>query len=580
MIKEIFLPEKLFGSRLLSKRIVGFSLEENHVQMTQVYATSRHTTVELALRMPLEEEAGAKHENRAQRAIAKLFSRVGKYDHVRISMPASLVVFKELTMPFNDPDKIRMVLEYEIEPALPFPIDEAIFDFIVTSQSKGGKDETTQIIAAAVRAPDLQEALDVYKKAGIEPTHITIDILGLYNLYQQIPEYNAIKAGASLIDVGPVSTKITFMQDGMLRMIRAIPKGFLSLTEQIAAELKISPDDVQKRLQEVGSADSQDEAYTQVAQKHLFNFFNDIQFTLNSFTQKLNFTGAINKILFAGGTGAIHDLAQQATEILQTPCEIFETKKIFTNETIKYKKMPSDIDWGSYTRALGTAMPSTTDQEFDLRRKAFTLTKVNLVSKQIITAGALLATLLISIGVGGYFHLHALAVQTKYFEEKEVAKLKRVIDKGRRDGINPAIENLMKRAKRDSRLSTLVRTIGTLKEAEENTWLSLVKRKLSPLPILLEATKMIDRKNFAVSINNTSLFLEDEAPHIEIEGILKPRRLGEDWKEWARFEQSLTDKDRKTLPLKLVDSSPEQSDAPDGGVKFTITLRKRAAEIG
>ena len=130
-----------------------------------------------------------------------------------------------------------MIIEYEVEEQLPFSINEAIIDFIVTSQSNDGM---SQVLVAAIRDKDLQEILDIYNKAGIAPTNICVDLFSIYNTYQLIPSYKSIADGTSIVDVGNYSTRITFIQNGALRLVRNIPKGLATIAEAIAEESGMS----------------------------------------------------------------------------------------------------------------------------------------------------------------------------------------------------------------------------------------------------------------------------------------------------------------------------------------------------
>lgn len=103
-----------------------------------------------------------------------------------------------------------MILDFEIESMLPFSIHEAVVDFIITSVDK--KSGTSQILVAAVRSQDLQDQLDMYLKAGIDPTSITIDLFAYYSLYQQIPEYKSLPHATALVELGAHATRIVFLQ--------------------------------------------------------------------------------------------------------------------------------------------------------------------------------------------------------------------------------------------------------------------------------------------------------------------------------------------------------------------------------
>jgi len=147
MIKEIFLPEIFNGRRVYSQRLIGFTIQDDTVSAAQILATPSSSYIEgITTESIIDADSTT--------AIKKILGRLKKSDQYRISIPSSLVIFKELTVPFLETDKIRMVLEYEVETMLPFSLSEALIDFIITKQDKKGK--KSELLVASVREKDLQ----------------------------------------------------------------------------------------------------------------------------------------------------------------------------------------------------------------------------------------------------------------------------------------------------------------------------------------------------------------------------------------------------------------------------------------
>jgi general secretion pathway protein L len=46
-----------------------------------------------------------------------------------LGIPTTLVSFRNLSVPFHDLKKIRQILPFELEPSLPVPVEDLIFDF-------------------------------------------------------------------------------------------------------------------------------------------------------------------------------------------------------------------------------------------------------------------------------------------------------------------------------------------------------------------------------------------------------------------------------------------------------------------
>src|SRR5579872_1443288 len=237
MIKNLFIPEKIGTHYLFPKRIVGIDVGKTHVNATQLYLKGKQITVEKLIEIPLETGNGSSYEERASAAIKTALAQVDRYDALHTSLPSSLVVFKELKLPFIGRDKIAMVVEFEVEPLLPFSLADAVVDFIVTREHADEK--STEILVAAVQKLYIAQHLQLFVDAGANPDVILVDLFALYSIYLQIPSYSSFKGDVALIDLGSQTTRLAYIQKGQLRFIRSIPKGVTQITKSISELLNI-----------------------------------------------------------------------------------------------------------------------------------------------------------------------------------------------------------------------------------------------------------------------------------------------------------------------------------------------------
>ncbi len=561
MIAEIFLPEKIGQRRLIARRIVGITIQEDNVKIACVYAKSSKTIIELLNNQPIEAGPEETYTKRAADAVKKIMAPLKRYHQIRAAIPASIVTFKELQVPFIDPEKIRMVLGYEIESMLPFSVDEAVIDFIITKEDTSK--QSAQLLVAAVRYQDLQSVLDVYKQANIEPTSITIDLFSAYGLYQQIPDYKSIPNASALVDVGAMSTRIAFLQSGELRLTRSIPRGMTNVIKGISDELGITIEDVQKKLQIHGIAVSNDEAYNRVAQKHFINFFNDIQFTLNSFSIKLNFYEGIGKLLFIGKIINIQGLMKFSSDTLQIPCEAFDCKKLLTTRNIKNDINDTMIDWSSYTVALGTANPSVQQAAFDLRRKMFVLARHSIIAKQVITTALILVTLLGTIGFNGYLQLNTLKDAVNNANNAAVVQLKAILPKE-------------KQAKKLT-LAAMVKEAEKVLNEKSDLWSSFSsEHRMNPLTILLEITTIIEKHLSEVNIIEVNMNTKEKGEiRVSVEGFFKSKRgSGFHFSDWAPLEARFKESTFFTLVEDTINTTP----AEEKGIRFPVKLKINTKE--
>ncbi len=555
MILEIFLPEKFGKTRILSQRIISFTIQEHSVTATKVYVTRSKTMVQKLLQEPIEVGDQETVPQRTAGAIRKILETSGKYDQIRIAIPASITVFRELTVPFIDNDKIRMVVEYEVESLLPFELDDAIIDFIVIEQNK--EKNESQILVAAVQIIELEKTLAIYRLAGVEPTSITVDLLALYGLYQQIPLYQKINKGSALIDMSSRSTRVAFLVHGKLRLIRNISKGITTIAEQVSKDTGMTVEQVLETIYSFGIQKTTNDAYNKSLEKHLMNLLNDIQFTLNSFSLKLNFYDNINKLIFSGLGPQISHLMEFSSTTLQIPAESFDTAKIFDNPEIKDKIAPRAQAFQPFTFAIATALPHENQIDFNLRRKTLKLIQHNLLQKQIIVACALLFFSLAAVGSQGFFRLNNLTKITKKTEQHQLKQLKKVF--------TPGSKSLKK-----TRLRTLLKDAERVVDDKEEMWAPFAQQRLRPLVILQELSRMIDKRRYNVSIDELTIATdEDGLARIEITGFFQSKTGIDHFRHFGIFQKTF--EVSRTLELtEEIDPTPA-----DKGVKFIAKLKQK-----
>jgi type IV pilus assembly protein PilM len=558
MIKNIFLPEKLGKRRIIAQRIVGLALQDETVTLALVYAKHGKTVVEELIFEKLSSDTSQPYAQRASDAIKKIMLPVKKFDQVRVAIPASIVTFKELQVPFDDIEKIRMVLDYEIESMLPFPISNAVIDFIITKHNKEQK--STQVLVAAIQNQDLQAELDIYTQAGVEPNHITIDLFATYGLYKQISDYASIEKGSILIEVGESSTRIAFLQNGELRLTRTIPRGIMSIVKNISEESGLDVEKVKDHLNLNGVSSLGGDALAKIFQNQFINFFNDIQFTLNSFSLKLNFYDEITKIIFTQKANQVKGFVKLCSDTLQIPCESFDWHKVFEIKSVK--KHLKNIDYGAvdFVTSLGTAIPYYEQDEFDLRRKNFALVDYQLISKQIIASGILLITIFLVIGFHGYMQVSALRNTLNKTEKSEISRLKTIFPK----------DHMPKK----QTLQAFVQEAQKLVREKTDLWSAFSKERLNPLEIMLELTDIADKTRNSIYFSDFSIISKDKGEvEIDVDGVFKSRS-GSHFNDWIPIELKF----KESLMFTLLDDPINTSVSLDGGVRFSVKLKLKEKE--
>ncbi|MBX9831325.1 pilus assembly protein PilM [Candidatus Babeliales bacterium] len=557
MIKKIFFPAKVGSRRLYPEYILGVSIDEHKVYGALVYAKSSQSSIENLFEQDIEKQENNTQEQATAQALKKLVSSIKNYDQLNVAIPSSIVVFKELEVPFIDEDKIRMVLEYEIEEKLPFSVNDAVVDFIITKKNKSLN--TSQILVAAVRNQDLQSIIDIYTAADIAPHHITIDLFALYGLYLQMPEFNNNEETNALIELDLHSSRISLIHHNELRMTRHVPRGIATVAQEVSKEINMPIEKTLEKLFKFGLKPTGDDAFDKSLQQHMINFFYDIQFTLNSFSLKLTSYKGINKLLFCGQAVTINNLMRFCGDLLQLPCIIFDPSNIFTNKSIKKKRFKQEtIEWHEYATVLGVALVPPAHEHFDLRRKKFELIDYSLIKKQLVAGFVLMLVLFTTISVQGYFQINALATTANDLESHEIGKIIDMIprqDRPRTKQLNPVIARAEK----------------VLNEKIE-LWAPFKKERIQPLEILLELTSIMDNKLFMIDVEGITIDTAargSDTLKVEVDGYFKSKKgTGSHFAEFTELQRRF-DSSNLLKPAKYTEHP-----AGEKGIQFNVELKK------
>src|SRR5579872_1873594 len=119
IIKNIFLPEKIGTNYLFAKKIVSVAIGKTAITATKTFLKGHDITIELILEEKLEQGSAEESDNdRITKTLKIIFENIGSYDELHAILPSSLIVFKELKLPFLSREKISMIIGFEIEPLL------------------------------------------------------------------------------------------------------------------------------------------------------------------------------------------------------------------------------------------------------------------------------------------------------------------------------------------------------------------------------------------------------------------------------------------------------------------------------
>lgn len=493
MIKEIFLPQTIKGHYLFGKRIVGFDIGKTHVSATQIYLKGAATIIEKYFDIPLETGTSNNYAERASKAIAEIAAQLDTCDAIHSAISSSVVIFKELRLPFLAHEKLKMVVPYEIEPLLPFAQGDAVIDFIITRQNieQGG----SEVLAAAVQNQHIAQHLELFEQAGISPTEITIDLFALYGLYTRIPKYAQQQGVVILIDLSPQATRVAYIQEGQLRFIRSLNKGFAHVSKIMSDELNMQPQEAMEHLLRYGFEKSTNQKFVEIMHQEYGRFWDEIQLIIQSFTTQTH--QSITKIIIAGSGTEIKGMTSFATTHMQIPCQEIQAADIIDASI----SMKSKITFpNSNIMSLSIALPSPITDQFNLRKDSFALETDAILNKQLIVSLGLLLTILLGLGVNSYLAIRSMSNAALASEKEAIDALLE------RKNFEKILTEGLKGVKDKDRLEEALEQTKEEVKKQEALWFAFAgPARASMLRYLLELTNIIDKEALGFIIESLSI---------------------------------------------------------------------------
>jgi len=145
----------------------------------------------------------------------KIFSPREKKESIILSFPSQRTMVHRLALPFADRKKNEQVLKFEIEPLLPFPVEEVVADFFPQPNFAANK----EALVFAARKSDLPEHLSFLPEAGIDPESLIPEAVSLFWLVRFLKK---IDNPGALLDLGAGKATLMIWQNGGLTLTRSL----------------------------------------------------------------------------------------------------------------------------------------------------------------------------------------------------------------------------------------------------------------------------------------------------------------------------------------------------------------------
>ena len=206
----------------MSKKIIGLDIQDRAIAAVMVESSYKgHQLVDHAL---VDLEGPADADDNLSHALEQLTQMMDLTGALCITaFPADRISYRNLQVPFKQVKKIRQMLPFELEPTIPYAVEDVIIDFQTIRNDPVS--ETTDLVVAAINSEQLGEFLGTLSKFNLEPEIVTISgystALCLANL-AEIPEQ------ALFVDIDDRKTTVIAVNAGKVSLVRPLPNGALA----------------------------------------------------------------------------------------------------------------------------------------------------------------------------------------------------------------------------------------------------------------------------------------------------------------------------------------------------------------
>ncbi len=225
-------------------KALGFDLGSHSAKIVEVEGSARKHRVTRFVSRPVP--PGSTPEQVGEVVAELLREARARRDGFVAALGSRTVVMREILVPFREEDQIRRVIRFEAEAHLHnYAIEDVVIDFLKIGEVK----EQAKVLIFAAPKQAVRERLTVLQKCGVDPMHIDLDMVALFNAAHASGAFSE-HPNAVVLDMGASATNVLFVMNGALRACRAVRQGAEALARALSRDLAVDTDTARAKAQE------------------------------------------------------------------------------------------------------------------------------------------------------------------------------------------------------------------------------------------------------------------------------------------------------------------------------------------
>lgn len=256
------------------------------------------------------------NEASRQDAIAELMA-AAKFRTKRVATAVSgkNVVFRYITMPEMNDDKLLQAVRFEADKYIPFDVE----DVEIGAQKLDGADDEgkeMKVLLVAAKKAVVQDHSRMLTDLGLQPVSVGVDGFALGNAWELgdmiNPGIQEPGRTVALVDIGSTKASINILRDNISCFAREVPIGGQDLTNAIARRLGVEPQQAEDLKRDPGD---QVAIMQEAIGQTLEDLGNEVNLSFDFFENQ--FDGEVQEVWLTGGTSLLPLLEESFEKIFE-----------------------------------------------------------------------------------------------------------------------------------------------------------------------------------------------------------------------------------------------------------------------
>lgn len=457
MIFSYFLPESIGSYFVLSKRVASIFISQRTIRVAVIRAARSQRFIEKLVEESISNDQEIPREERISQALARALKDIPTPDLVISILPGTSIINKMSVVPAMSIEKIKMIIPFEIEAALPFSLNESAIDCIVFPPSPS--EQSAHVLALATRKAIVQEHRALFASCTIQPSIITTEIAALVGLFSDTVQLHKTSECSLIICIELGSTIILMVEQQRIVLVRTIAQDINDMIQQESTTSSSIDTFLQEIIKTVHYASS----------------------LISSEKQQ------VMRLILCGPGIEYKELCDKLNALLDKECELLTINKLLHSGAIHSASSLTQ----QFLLPLAAALPAPQTADFNLDRD----------SAEAAVKKSLLTQFIIAVSMLGFILTTFVIMRTL-----TLRKLKHEMIASEKEAIDLLVSKIPLKIPKSATLDMANKVANATVANQEEVWFSLSSKNRSlVLFALQELSSHIDREKLGLKLQEVTI---------------------------------------------------------------------------